>query len=538
MLPGELCDPAAGCTWGVMVGRLQTPAVFHTSHPAQADDAMPVPWPPVLQEAQLRRGLGYYGSGARLERVVAKLMVGEPIVAATVGGSVTVGSGSSNLTENGYAPRFFHFLNATFPHRDHVLVNKAIGGTNAGTFGTCLERLVPQDADLITVELTYNEHPNLPFTSSDRKGFEQLLRKLLRMPKAPAIVLLHHFSWHQNIGDGVAEGLYYRGAEPHLATLAQYYDIPSPSLRDAVYAEMRADLAPFKVSKVQTCCWERPSSGKRIEQAEEADRGDYFFADVVHPGDKGHQALAELLAQTLRAAARNVAAAAPRSSLLATLATVSVDTDGGGGSSSTRRVGQQFAAVSVLPPPMIPGNADAETTLCAMQEDFQGVVADAHGFEWAAERPTKETFVQQKWGYRSRTAGAWIELEVSTKTSSEGKVLVLLGYLRSSAHMGLAQVECVSGCTCATTLFDGFWTYRASLRAMHKFPASQHRRCRVRVTVVPRGADDEGAAAAKKKGRPWGVGFKVQLSGIMVASSQPALWAYPAQAGDMMDLGG
>jgi hypothetical protein len=29
----------------------------------------------------------------------------------------------------------------------------------------------------------------------------------------------------------------------------QYYDIPSPSLRDAVYAEMRADLAPFKA-----CC--------------------------------------------------------------------------------------------------------------------------------------------------------------------------------------------------------------------------------------------------------------------------------------------
>lgn len=85
------------------------------------------------------------------------------------------------------------------------------------------------------------------------------------------------------------------------------------------------------------------------------------------PADKGHQALAELLAQTLRAAARNVAAAAPRPSLLATLATVSVDTDGGGGSSSTRRVGQQLAAVSVLPPPMIPGNADAETTLCAMQ---------------------------------------------------------------------------------------------------------------------------------------------------------------------------
>lgn len=27
----------------------------------------------------------------------------------------------------------------------------------------------------------------------------------------------------------------------------QYYDIPSPSLRNAVYQEMQADIAPFKV---------------------------------------------------------------------------------------------------------------------------------------------------------------------------------------------------------------------------------------------------------------------------------------------------
>lgn len=124
------------------------------------------------------------------------------------------------------------------------MVNKAIGGTNAGTFGTCLERLVPQvgwatgtggpggssvsrvppplhlhtrlpftftstlllhlrtaqDADLITVELTYNEHPSLPYSSPDRKGFEALLRKLLRLPGSPAVLLLHHFSWYHRWG--------------------------------------------------------------------------------------------------------------------------------------------------------------------------------------------------------------------------------------------------------------------------------------------------------------------------------------------------
>lgn len=39
--------------------------------------------------------------------------------------------------------RFFEFLSAAFPHKDHALMNKAISATNAGTFATCTERLVP-----------------------------------------------------------------------------------------------------------------------------------------------------------------------------------------------------------------------------------------------------------------------------------------------------------------------------------------------------------------------------------------------------------
>ena len=34
----------------------------------------------------------------------------------------------------------------------------------------------------------------------------------------------------------------------------QYYDIPSPSLRNAVYQEMQADIAPFKVGVCIACC--------------------------------------------------------------------------------------------------------------------------------------------------------------------------------------------------------------------------------------------------------------------------------------------
>jgi hypothetical protein len=147
----------------------------------------------VLRERQLKRGMGFYGSGARVERLVARLQAGQPIVAATLGGSVSWGAGASNRTSTSYPARFFQFLNATFPHRrgspllpvfagllaafashsrallrcriacqvittvlqritsspcsrsrDHNFSNRAISATNAGTFATCTERLVPQ----------------------------------------------------------------------------------------------------------------------------------------------------------------------------------------------------------------------------------------------------------------------------------------------------------------------------------------------------------------------------------------------------------
>jgi hypothetical protein len=75
-----------------------------------------MPWKPLLNAPQLRRGLSFYGSGARIEHVAAKLLAGEPIVAVTLGGSVTRGSGASDSSKN-YPSRFFDFIRATFPHK-------------------------------------------------------------------------------------------------------------------------------------------------------------------------------------------------------------------------------------------------------------------------------------------------------------------------------------------------------------------------------------------------------------------------------------
>ena len=158
-----------------------------------------------------------------------------------------------------------------------MLLNKGIGATNSGIYAVCFEKLVPAGADLVVVEFTFNEHSAVPFPHPTRRGFEQLLRKLLRLPASPAVIVLHHYAWFYAYGDGVEAGLYYRPAEAQLSTLAQvrraagqglaaarapsgvlapltcappccsqYYDIPAPSVRNALYRMMQADVAPYK----------------------------------------------------------------------------------------------------------------------------------------------------------------------------------------------------------------------------------------------------------------------------------------------------
>ena len=76
---------------------------------------MRVPWQPRLTSEEVKRGLSYYGSGDRLERVAAKLMAGRPIKIFTLGGSVTKGQGST-ATEAAYPAQLFDFIKSNFPN--------------------------------------------------------------------------------------------------------------------------------------------------------------------------------------------------------------------------------------------------------------------------------------------------------------------------------------------------------------------------------------------------------------------------------------
>lgn len=145
--PPALCPHRATIAGCQPLGKLRPP-LQPQQLPHSGRRAPPLPWPPLLSPSQLRRGLGYYGSGERVERVAAALQAGRPITAVVVGGSISKGAGSSR-PDRAFPARFFEYLNASWPHPGHTFLNKAVGGTTSGLFATCAEALVPPDTDLV-----------------------------------------------------------------------------------------------------------------------------------------------------------------------------------------------------------------------------------------------------------------------------------------------------------------------------------------------------------------------------------------------------
>jgi hypothetical protein len=73
---------------------------------------------------------------------------------------------------------------------------------------------------LQVIEFTYNEPEDEAYDSPSRRGFEELLRKLLKLKNGPALVLLHHYAWWYTYGDGLQYGRYYRAGEGQLQVFA------------------------------------------------------------------------------------------------------------------------------------------------------------------------------------------------------------------------------------------------------------------------------------------------------------------------------
>jgi len=195
------------------------------------------------------------GHTARLERVMAKARRGEPITVGVIGGSITQGSNASSQRKN-YASLVTEWWRKTFPKAEIQLVNAGIGATGSDYGALRVERdLLSHHPDFVIIEYSVNDQN----VQASAESMEGVVRQVLRQPNAPAAILLFMMlkggknaqEWHGKVG--------------------RHYHLPMVSMRDALWPEIEAGR----------------------------EKWDDYYADVVHPNDRGHAFTAKVVTDML-----------------------------------------------------------------------------------------------------------------------------------------------------------------------------------------------------------------------------------------------
>ncbi|GIL69216.1 hypothetical protein Vretimale_12658 [Volvox reticuliferus] len=262
------------------------------------------------------------------------------------------------------------------------------------------------------------------------------------------------------------------GSEDLEGAVAAYYDVPTVSLRDALY--------PLNVH--------RPTEG-------------FLWAQTYnehHPGDAGHKALADLAVHLTQETVLGLLSYPP-----------------------SRDEAEKVEGP--LPPPMYSGNLPPSSSVCVVGFNFTSLVVTAEGWEWTNEGTPEKP----KWGYVATEPGSQLVLQLTKRLAVEGAEAldgastiadgsasikgstfpVLLHYLQSYVGMGTARVECGGECECTGVNVDALHAGRSSqtyMAAVMVTWINQTLDCELQITVLDKSRDVEG-------------GHKFKVSGLVIA---------------------
>ena len=166
-----------------------------------------------LSAAWRAAGITRLGRDAAHTRFFSKLNRGEPVLVAVLGASVAQNGGcfaqpglrcmlrngqSSDYLVwgeprsrpfKGFLVRWFEWLNMTWPHHQHKLINRARDASSLSTLTPCLHSHLPQGVDLVLIEA------GSMFLSNQPAEMEHLTRLMLAQELPPAITFVTVHAW-------------------------------------------------------------------------------------------------------------------------------------------------------------------------------------------------------------------------------------------------------------------------------------------------------------------------------------------------------
>ena len=379
-----------------------------------------------LSDAQLASSIAHEGDEGRLTQFLQRLTSGRPVSVAVVGGSISAGATYTTLRGDKaswlWHRLFFDWLNSTFPNGAHVHFNGALPASTPGYVESCVTLHVPVAADIVFVEYAANfDNP---------RAYERLVRRLIRYPHRPAIVLLN-MPWFW--GEGLARNIRAdtpvsvgdlnftfhesHSAENSITLLAQYYGVASLSMRNALFHETQGNA----------------TDRQRLKDV---------MLDRVHPSVIGHQYAAAIAVSFLR---RQILLMAARTAA------------GGATLPSARR--PESALRRERPPPMYAGNDDADSYVCVRGKELLPLVHSYGGWEYRVEG---DRFSNPKPGLVATKPGERLEL-CWQPPKRWRKASIKLGYLTSYEQMGRARYSCSGACSCHGGVIDAFTPLRRSV---------------------------------------------------------------------------
>lgn len=214
------------------------------------------------------------GNTARIEKAIRKAENGESVTLAFIGGSITQGAGATPINTECYAYKTYCAFAGRFGNGNNIHFIKAgVGGTPSELGVVRYERdvLRGQDnaPDIVVVEFAVNDE------GDETKGdcFESLVRKILKHPDRPAVILLFSvFADDFNL-------------QERLSGVGRHYELPMVSIKDAVTEQ-------FRLTK---------EAGRVLTKNQ-------FFYDMFHPSNAGHTIMADCLVNLLEHIRSNASA--------------------------------------------------------------------------------------------------------------------------------------------------------------------------------------------------------------------------------------
>lgn len=215
------------------------------------------------------RSLISTGNTYRIYEALRRARAGEEVTLAYIGGSITQGAGATPINTECYAYKSYQRFQEIVGRTENVhFVKAGVGGTPSELGMIRFDRDVLRDGiepDVVVVEFAVNDEGD----ETCGNCYESLVRKILKLPWHPAVILLFSvFADDSNL-------------QERLIPVGERYHLPMVSVKDAVVPQFY-DREHRILTKNQ------------------------FFYDRFHPSNLGHTIMADCLANLYEQTAQAV----------------------------------------------------------------------------------------------------------------------------------------------------------------------------------------------------------------------------------------